>query len=163
LILREFDDKTGMAKAAAEEAARLIREAIAARGRARIVAATGSSQIEFLALLVTAQDIAWGQVELFHLDEYIGLAGDHPASFQHYVRERILARVPIGRAWLLDGAADPEAECKRVGEAIGAAPVDVAFAGIGENGHLAFNDPPADLPRNLSSWLPWPNEADCNR
>jgi glucosamine-6-phosphate deaminase len=84
-------------------------------------------------------------VELFHLDEYIGLPGDHPASFQHYIRERILARVPVGSAWLLDGAADPEEECKRVGEAIAAAPVDVAFAGIGENGHLAFNDPPADF------------------
>jgi glucosamine-6-phosphate deaminase len=145
LKLREFDDKTGMAKAAADEAARLIREAVAARGRARIVAATGSSQIEFLESLVTAPDIAWGQVELFHLDEYIGLSREHPASFQHYIRERILARVPIGRAWLLDGAADPEEECKRVGEAITAAPVDVAFAGIGENGHLAFNDPPADF------------------
>ena len=134
-----------MAKAAADEAALLIREATAARGRARIVAATGSSQIEFLEALVTAPDIAWGQVELFHLDEYIGLSGEHPASFQYYVRERILARVPVGRAWLLDGAADPEEECKRVGEAIAAAPIDVAFAGIGENGHLAFNDPPADF------------------
>ncbi len=143
--LREFDDKSGVAKAAADEAARLLREAIAARGRARIVAATGSSQIEFLELLVTAPDIAWSQVELFHLDEYIGLGGDHPASFQHYIRERILAHVPVGRAWLLNGAADPEEERKRVGEAIASAPVDVAFAGIGENGHLAFNDPPADF------------------
>jgi glucosamine-6-phosphate deaminase len=145
LNLCEFDDKTGMAKPAADEAARLIREAIAARGRARIVVATGTSQIEFLELLVSAPDIAWGQVELFHLDEYIGLSGDHPASFQYYVRERILARVPVGRAWLLDGIAEPVAECARVGEAIAAAPVDVAFAGIGENGHLAFNDPPADF------------------
>jgi glucosamine-6-phosphate deaminase len=145
LILREFDDKTGLAKAAADDAARLIREAIAVRGRARIVAATGSSQIEFLEALVTAPGIDWRHVELFHLDEYIGLAGDHPASFQHYIRERILDRVPVGRAWLLDGAADPEEECKRVGDAIAADPVDVAFAGIGENGHLAFNDPPADF------------------
>ena len=145
MILREFDDKIGMAKAAADEAARLIREALGARGRARIVVATGSSQIEFLESLVAAPDIAWGQVELFHLDEYIGLSGDHPASFQHYVRERILARVPVGRAWLLDGAADPEAECERVGAAIASASVDVAFAGIGENGHLAFNDPPANF------------------
>jgi glucosamine-6-phosphate deaminase len=145
LNLRIFDDKTGMAKAAADEAARLIREAIAVWGRARIVVATGTSQIEFLEALVTAPDIAWEQVELFHLDEYIGLSGDHPASFQHYVRERILARVPVGRAWLLNGAAEPEVECKRVGEAIAAAPIDVAFAGIGENGHLAFNDPPANF------------------
>ena len=130
MILREFDDKTGMAKAAADEAARLIREAIAARGRARIVAATGSSQIEFLESLVTAPSIAWGQVELFHLDEYIGLPGDHPASFQHYIRERILARVPVGRAWLLDGAADPEEECKRVGEAIGSAQRPVFYLEI---------------------------------
>ncbi|HEV2445592.1 MAG TPA: 6-phosphogluconolactonase, partial [Candidatus Sulfopaludibacter sp.] len=128
-----------MAKAAADEAARLIRDAIAARGRARIVVATGSSQIEFLESLVTAPDIDWSKVELFHLDEYIGLAGGHPASFQHYIRERILARTPAGRAWLLDGMADPEEECKRAGAAISAAPIDVAFAGIGENGHLAFN------------------------
>jgi glucosamine-6-phosphate deaminase len=134
-----------MAKAAADEAARLIGEAITTRGRARIVVATGTSQIEFLEVLVTIPKIAWDQVELFHLDEYIGLPGDHPASFQHYVRERILARVPVGRAWLLDGAADPVAECKRVGEAIAGAPIDVCFAGIGENGHLAFNDPPADF------------------
>ena len=134
-----------MAKAAADEAARLIREAIAARGRARIVVATGTSQFEFLESLANAPGIDWGQVELFHLDEYVGLSGDHPASFQHYVRERILARLPIGRAWLLDGMADPEGECKRVGNAIAAAPIDVAFAGIGENGHLAFNDPPADF------------------
>src|SRR5258706_14293162 len=107
-----------MAKAAAEEAARFIREAIIARGRARIVGATGSSQIEFLESLVVAPNIAWGQVELFHLDEYIGLSGDHPASFQHYIRERILARVPSGRAWLLDGAADPEAEGNRVRRAM---------------------------------------------
>ena len=134
-----------MAKAAADEAARFIREAIAARDRARIVVATGSSQIEFLESLVTAPDIAWDQVELFHLDEYIGLSGDHPASFQRYVRERILARVPVGSAWLLNGMGDPQGECKRVGEAIAAAPIDLAFAGIGENGHLAFNDPPADF------------------
>ena len=145
MILRVFDDKTGVAKAAADEAARLIREAIAARGRARIVVATGTSQIEFLELLVGAPHIAWDQVELFHLDEYIGLPGDHPASFQHYIRERILARAPVGRAWLLDGAADPDQECKCVGAAIAAAPIDVTFAGIGENGHLAFNDPPADF------------------
>ena len=143
--LRVFDDKSALAKATADEATRFIQEAIAARGRARIVVATGSSQIEFLEWLVTAPDIAWGQVELFHLDEYIGLSGDHPASFQHYIRERILARVTVGRAWLLDGAADAEEECKRVGEAIAATPIDVTFAGIGENGHLAFNDPPADF------------------
>ena len=107
--------------------------------------ATGTSQFEFLESLANAPGIDWGQVELFHLDEYVGLSGDHPASFQHYVRERILARLPIGRAWLLDGMADPEGECKRVGNAIAAAPIDVAFAGIGENGHLAFNDPPADF------------------
>ncbi|MEO8052918.1 MAG: glucosamine-6-phosphate deaminase [Acidobacteriota bacterium] len=145
MILRKFDDKTWMAKAAADEAARLIREAIAARSRARIVVATGTSQIEFLEALATAPDVAWGQVELFHLDEYIGVPADHPASFQHYVRERVLARLPVGRARLLDGMADPEEMCRRAGAAIAAAPIDVVFAGIGENGHLAFNDPPADF------------------
>ena len=137
-----------MAQAAAEEAAQLIREAIGARGRSRIVVATGTSQFEFLAALPAAPDIDWSKVELFHLDEYVGLAGDHRASFQHYVRERILARLPIGRAWLLDGVADPEDTCRRVGAAISAAPIDAAFVGIGENGHLAFNDPPADFDTN---------------
>src|SRR5579862_3750038 len=100
-----------MAKAAADEAARLIHEAIAARGFARIVVATGSSQIEFLESLVAAPDIAWGQVELFHLDEYIGLSGDHPASFQHYVRERIVEPTGIVRAHFLDGMSDPQETC----------------------------------------------------
>ena len=134
-----------MAQAAAAEAAQLIREAIAARGEARMVAATGTSQFEFLEELIAAPGIDWSKVELFHLDEYAGLPGDHPASFQHYVRERILARLPIARAWLLDGMADPEDMCRRAGAAISVAPIDVAFVGIGENGHLAFNDPPADF------------------
>lgn len=123
----------------------MIRAAIAASGRARIVAATGTSQYQFLTELAAASDIDWPRVELFHLDEYIGLPPDHPASFNRYVRERILARLPIERAWLLDGAADPEQTCKRVGMAISKVPVDVTFVGIGENGHLAFNDPPADF------------------
>jgi glucosamine-6-phosphate deaminase len=145
LIQRVFDDKNEMAKAAAWEAARLIREAIAARGGARITAATGTSQYEFLEELAAAPDIEWGKVELFHLDEYVGISARHPASFQRYIRERILARLPVGRAWLLDGMADPADTCRRAGLAISAAPIDVAFVGIGENGHLAFNDPPADF------------------
>lgn len=145
MILRVFDDKSALAKAAAAEAAQLIRAAIEARGQARIVAATGTSQYEFLEELAAVPDIDWGRVELFHLDEYIGLPPDHPASFHRYVCERILARLPIDRAWLLDGLADPQQTCKRVGMAISMVPVDVTFVGIGENGHLAFNDPPADF------------------
>src|SRR5579862_2012326 len=123
-----------MAKAAADEAARLIHEAIAARGFARIVVATGSSQIEFLESLVAAPDIAWGQVELFHLDEYIGLSGNHPASFQRYIRERIAEPTGIANVHYLDGMTDPAQMCAAAGEAVSAAPIDVAFTGIGENG-----------------------------
>jgi len=145
LIRRVFDDKFEMAKAAADQAGRLIRGAIAGHGGSRIVVATGTSQYEFLAALVAVPGIAWGKVELFHLDEYLGLPGSHQASFQRYIRERVLAHVPIGRAWLLDGMADPVETCKRAGAAISQAPIDVVFVGIGVNGHLAFNDPPADF------------------
>ena len=144
MILHIFDSGKGAAEAATTDAVKLIREAIAARGWARIVASTGISQYEFLAGLVAAP-IDWGSVELFHLDEYIGLPGDHPASFQRYLRERIIQPTGIAHAHLLDGMADPEQTCAIMGAAISSASVDVAFTGIGENGHLGFNDPPADF------------------
>lgn len=133
------------AAVAAQEAAQLIRSSIAARGEARVVAATGASQCEFLRYLIAAPGIEWTQVELFHLDEYIGLPGTHSASFQRYIRERLVEPAGIVHVHYLDGMVDPAAMCAKAGEAISTAPVDVAFAGIGENGHLAFNDPPADF------------------
>lgn len=145
MITRTFDTSKKAAEAAAIEAAELIRVSLGTRGKARVVAATGASQIEFLQRLIAAPGIAWTQVELFHLDEYIGLPGTHPASFQRYIRERIVEPTGIVQVHYLDGMADPASVCSITGSAISAAPVDVAFTGIGENGHLAFNDPPADF------------------
>ena len=144
--IRIFDTKAELGGAAAARAASVLRAAIAERGRTRAIAATGASQFEFLDALTRAPGIDWGRVELFHLDEYVGLPESHPASFRGYLKERIVERVRPGIFHFIDGeAADPVAECRRVGGLIAAAPVDVAFVGIGENGHLAFNDPPADF------------------
>ena len=133
------------------EAARLggiaIREAIAARGGATIVLATGASQFEMLEALCQRTDIDWPRVTVFHLDEYIGLPETHPASFRRYLRERFLAHVADLRAFHpIDGnAVDLSAEVRRLNGLIEGLAIDVVFAGIGENGHLAFNDPPADF------------------
>jgi glucosamine-6-phosphate deaminase len=135
-----------MARAAAERATAAIREAIAARGLAHVIAATGASQFEFLEALVVTPDIEWAKTVFFHLDEYVGLPETHPASFRRYLKERIVERVHPGAFHFVAGdAPDPRAECRRVGEILGRHPIDVAFVGIGENGHLAFNDPPADF------------------
>jgi glucosamine-6-phosphate deaminase len=140
-----YETKPALGAAAAADAAEVIRTAVAESGRARIVAATGASQFEFLGALVSIPDVPWDRVEMFHLDEYIGLPADHPASFRRYLRERLIGPARIGTVHLLDGQQDPDEECARVGGLLRAAPVDVAFVGIGENGHLAFNDPPADF------------------
>jgi glucosamine-6-phosphate deaminase len=109
------------------------------------VAATGASQFEFLGALVRHQGIDWAKVEMFHLDEYVGLGADHPASFRKYLIERLITPAGLTRYHLLDGERDPEAARRDVGRRIAEKPVDVAFIGIGENGHVAFNDPPADF------------------
>jgi glucosamine-6-phosphate deaminase len=133
-------------RAAAEAAAGILGEAIAARGRAVFVAATGNSQIGFLKHLTTTPGIAWERTTMFHLDEYIGLPPDHPASFRRYLREKLTSRVPVGEVHFIRGdAADLAAELARLNAAVAATPIDVAFIGIGENGHIAFNDPPADF------------------
>jgi glucosamine-6-phosphate deaminase len=136
-----------MGLAAAEAGANLIRQALAARGEATIIVATGASQFEMLAALVEQPDIAWHRVTAFHLDEYVGLPLDHPASFRKYLWERFVSRLPLPLASFhyLNGESDAVAECGRVGALIAAKSIDVAFVGIGENGHLAFNDPPADF------------------
>jgi glucosamine-6-phosphate deaminase len=141
-----FDSRLKLAQAAANEAAGLIRQAIAARGQAYLIAATGASQFEFLDALVLQPSVDWGQVTFFHLDEYVGLPKTHPASFRRYLQERIVDRIQAGAFHFLNGdAPDPAAECTRVGELISRESIDAAFVGIGENGHLAFNDPPADF------------------
>ena len=138
-------DKRSLAKAAAELAASTIREAIAARGLARIIAATGASQFEFLDQLTQARGIDWKSVEMFHLDEYLNMPPTHPASFRKYLRERLIDKVGLTRVHLLDGERNPQQVVAEVTAEIRKAPIDIAFVGIGENGHLAFNDPPADF------------------
>jgi glucosamine-6-phosphate deaminase len=141
-----FPTKKEMARAAAEHAAALLRAAIGERGQVNVVAATGASQFEFLEALTTAKDIDWSQAVFFHLDEYVGMPDTHPASFRRYLKERIVDRVhPRAFHFVQGDAADVKAEARRVGELLKAHPIDVAFVGIGENGHLAFNDPPADF------------------
>jgi len=145
VIIKVFDDKPSLGRAAAQQAADAIRQAIQQRSRARMIAATGASQFELLDALTSLPGIEWGQVEMFHLDEYIGLPVDHPASFRNYLLARLINKVGITHHHLLDGEANPAEVIRDVGNALQEAPIDVALVGIGENGHLAFNDPPADF------------------
>jgi glucosamine-6-phosphate deaminase len=140
------DSQEQMGERAAESAAELIRDAINTRGEANMIVATGASQFTVLANLVKAEGIDWSKVTSFHLDEYIGLPLTHPASFRGYLKERLVDRVPLKQFHYIDGEHQPpEAECERLAQLIRDCQVDVALVGIGENGHLAFNDPPADF------------------
>src|SRR5437868_4023801 len=145
MVLKVYKDKVSLGQAAAKQASGAIRSAIAQHGRARIIAATGASQFDFLDALTSTPGLDWSRVEMFHLDEYVGLPIAHPASFRKYLLERLIHKVGIVKYHLLDGDGDPAEVVRRVGKALRSAPVDVAFVGIGENGHLAFNDPPADF------------------
>jgi glucosamine-6-phosphate deaminase len=145
VVLKIFDGKILLGKAAAEQAATAIRNAVRKNGIARIIAATGSSQFEFMESLTSLPEIDWGRVEMFHLDEYIGLPDSHPASFCKYLKERFISKTGIKQYHLLSGEGNVNEVIVRASEALVTAPVDVAFVGIGENGHLAFNDPPADF------------------
>ena len=160
-----YKTKDEMAAAAATEAAETIIEAIGSKGQANIILATGTSQIDMLINLTAAAGIDWSKVTMFHLDEYIGLGPQHPASFRKYLKERFVdpaahgPTLPAGlrrarssrrqglkAVHFIDGdAKDPARECRRIGAIIAKHPIDVALVGIGENGHLAFNDPPADF------------------
>jgi glucosamine-6-phosphate deaminase len=146
MVLRVFKDKLSLGKAAAQQAATAIRRALAERGRARIIAATAASQLEFLDALTKATEIDWPQVEVFHLDEYIGLPVTHPGSFRKMLLEQLVRKTGITKYHLLEGdAADPRVVVREAGKQLASAPIDIAFLGIGENGHIAFNDPPADF------------------
>ena len=135
-----------MGKAAAEEAARILIDAIREKGEATFIAATGASQFEFLENLTNISSIDWSKTTMFHLDEYIGFPETHPASFRKYLKEKVINKVHLGNVYLIKGdAKSPELECERLDKIIKQKEVDVAFVGIGENGHLAFNDPPADF------------------
>lgn len=138
--------KQDLGRAAADEGMASIRSAIEARGSANVILATGVSQYPMLEALKDA-DIDWREVTVFHLDEYVGLPADHPASFRRYLKERFLALLERRPRFIsVNGdAEDIAGEIERLSDLIGQHPIDVCFAGIGENGHLAFNDPPADF------------------
>jgi glucosamine-6-phosphate deaminase len=145
VIVKVFEDKLALGRAAAGQAAAALRRAIQEHGRARIVVATGASQLDFLDALTKKEHIDWQGVEMFHLDEYLGLPITHPASFRKYLLDNFIHKTGITQYHLLDGNCDLREVISREGESLNSAPIDIAFAGIGENGHLAFNDPPADF------------------
>lgn len=141
------DNKMESGKLAAADGAKFIRTAVSARGQANIIVATGASQFEMLEALVAEKDIPWHKVVVFHLDEYVGLPITHPASFRLYLWQRFHSKLPmpVKAFHYLDGESDAPATCQRVGRILSEHPINVAFIGIGENGHVAFNDPPADF------------------
>jgi glucosamine-6-phosphate deaminase len=143
LSVRIFDDVLALARAAAADAADALRTAIDERGDANVMLATGNSQLVFLAQLVTCADVDWGRVTAFHMDEYVGLPPTHSASFQRYMRERVAAKLAVKEFHYLRGdTGDAEAEARRYADLLRTHPLDLCCCGIGENGHLAFNDPP---------------------
>jgi glucosamine-6-phosphate deaminase len=141
--VRVLPDAVALGGAAADHAASALRDAIAARGAARAMFATGNSQIQFLDALVRDPIVDWTRVVGFHMDEYVGIDADHPASFRRYLRERLVDRVPIAAFHFVRGdAPDPDGETARYATLLREEPLDLCCLGIGENGHLAFNDPP---------------------
>ena len=144
--VRILESPNQLGKAAGVAAADLIRTAISKKNNANIILATGTSQFETLNQLIAEPHIDWSKVVMFHLDEYIGLPIAHAASFRKYLKERFLSKVPaLSATYLINGEANASNECSRLGNYISRHPIDVALVGIGENGHLAFNDPPADF------------------
>jgi glucosamine-6-phosphate deaminase len=153
LRVEVFEALPALARAAARDAADAIRGAIDVRGEASVMLATGNSQLAFLAELVEIPDIAWDRVHAFHMDEYVGLPATHPASFQRYMRERVASQLPLKEFHYLTGdTGDAEREARRYAGLLAVHPLDLCCCGIGENGHLAFNDPPVadfDDPNNV--------------
>jgi len=145
LDVKILRDKQEVGAAAAKHGAESLRRNLAKHGVARLIAATGASQFEFLEELTSAPGIDWQRVELFHLDEYVGLPITHPASFRKYLLERLIRKTGITRHYLLDGERNPAEVIRETGGELSSEAVNLAFVGIGENGHLAFNDPPADF------------------
>lgn len=143
LAVHRADDRAAMGLAAGQAAAAALRAAIAARGQARLILAAAPSQNETLAALRTAPDLDWSRVTILHMDEYLGLAAGHPATFRAYLAAHFLDHVrPAAFHGIAGETTNPTAECARYTALLTAAPVDVCCFGIGENGHLAFNDPP---------------------
>ncbi|AEV28730.1 6-phosphogluconolactonase/glucosamine-6-phosphate isomerase/deaminase [Sphaerochaeta pleomorpha str. Grapes] len=129
---------------AAEAIAILLREAIKDHGTARIILSTGASQFETISALVE-MDIPWDKVEMFHLDEYVGLSESHKASFRKYLKERFVSKISLKAAHFVNGEGDVSKNIEALTKELRKSPIDVGVIGIGENGHIAFNDPPADF------------------
>ncbi len=141
-----FETKKEMGKASARKTAKSLKTAIQNKGSAGLVIATGSSQFEMLSCLINEPGVSWDKVTVFHLDEYIGLSDRHPASFRKYLKERFVDRLPgLKQFYYINAEKDPNTECLRLSKIFLETSIDVACIGIGENGHLAFNDPPADF------------------
>lgn len=144
--VKKFKTREELGLHAGEAGVEAIKASIAQKGEANVILATGQSQFETLQTLVGAKGVDWTKVRMFHLDEYIGLSVTHKASFRKYLTERFVDIVgPLKEVVLINGEVDPIEECNRLHKKIQDHPIDVAFVGIGENGHLAFNDPPADF------------------
>jgi glucosamine-6-phosphate deaminase len=144
--IKIYPNKQTMGKAAAQKAAEILKGVLDKKGKANFVIATGASQFDFLENLVQIDSIDWSKTTMFHLDEYVGIPDEHPASFRKYLKDRFISKVHPGDVYLIKGdAKDPEQECDRLNRIIGDYVIDISFVGIGENGHLAFNDPPADF------------------
>ena len=163
MLVKRFKDPAVLARTAAEQAAAAIRRAIEERGRCRIVLATGTSQFAFLQALTGTTGIDWKKVEAFHLDEYVGIPVTHPASFRRILLDRVISKTGIQNYCFIPGdAPDISAAIREVGQQLTSAPIDVAFVGIGENGHIAFNDPPADF-ETAEPYLIVELDAACRR
>ena len=158
------EDRAAMGGAAAAEAAIALKAACDRKGSATLVVATGSSQFEVLAALGTTAGIPWDVITIYHLDEYVGLSSNHPASFRRYLRERFVDRLPIRpKAFHEVGVeADPVAECRRLAALVPPDEFDVSMIGIGENAHVAFNDPPADF-ETMAPYLVVSLDEPCRR
>ena len=158
------DTKEEMGQRAAEAGAEKIREALQEQGHADIILATGASQFEMLDSLVKQEGIDWSNVTAFHLDEYIGMPITHNASFRKYLKERFVERLPepIGKFHWIDAEENPREECQRLNAILSKVEIDVAFIGIGENGHIAFNDPPADF-ETEDPYIIVELDEDCRR
>lgn len=143
LSVKVFNSRADLAEFAAHEVHTYLRDRLAANGRAAAILATGNSQIDFLQRLVSRPGIDWSKVTLFHMDEYLGISATHKASFRRYMKERVESLVKPGAFHFLEGdTALPLKECERYTNLLKAQEIDLCCMGIGENGHIAFNDPP---------------------
>lgn len=155
-----LNDSNEAGKRAAEYSAEIINQAIKEKGIARIVLSTGASQFPFFQNIFN-HDIKWEKVEMFHLDEYVGISEQHPASFKKYLKERFVDKVNLLKAHLIDGQQKPQETIKKLTAELNKAPIDLGLIGIGENAHIAFNDPPADFEDKSSYKIVTLDEKCC--